>query len=984
MGFANSWGPQPSTLSFSPNIKFVNNNACNLGKDCYYCFRFYNIPEGIIEGAYMFDHCYNLNHNVKLPSTLQNIHNLFSYCENLNQKNLILQFNNVTDAVSMCYHCFNLPNLINPIIFNGTYNKNLREAFYDCYNLNCPYIYLGDNVYNAYDIFYQCGNLNCPIIFGNNCNFISYGGFNVFRYYLYNFNSLITIGDYFTCTNDFITYSMPNFNTDIIIGNYTNYIYGISYSCSNKRIANITIGHNCNTLKNISFEDTNYLDGTIKVGNDINYIENFLWYTYKFNGNIILGNNINYIKNFLIDCYNYNKPLYFNNTKSISYLVRHGNFNQPVYMTGTKFVDNLFYLCKFNYNIVFPETIEGTFNNIFTHCYLFNQNIKIPNNVTHMDSTFFNCNNFNQNIKIPNNVIHMDNAFFHCNNFNQNIKIPNGIQNMENTFASCYNFNQNIYIPYGIQNMNSTFENCKLFNQNIYIEQSNLVYLNSTFRNSNFNYNIQLPSSIQYLNHTFRDTPYGYNFNFQKINNLISIAETFRGSRVHENLYIPSTVLNMYYTFAEVNNFNQPIRIPENVQDVRGLFYKTGSLENNIIGYNIPLEIPSTANINSIEYILYDCIDYNFPINVPNNRLAFNYTFAGCINFNQFVNLDLATNLQGTFQNCYKFNQPVNILISGCSNFSHMFENCHNLNQFFILSESSFIYSKNLSHMFRNCKNLRSISFDPELFIFNLHRSCNLAYMFAGCSNLKFYIPNNFFNFGLGANKIKNIDFTGTFQDCRFEENQIFNFQNCILKETFKNIKGNNLYFRFNNCNMGKSTFAESNITNADILFLEYSKGFNYMFHNCNLNGVSIYGFTYSNYIVNANFSNMFVNCSGQFYANLNIPEDRQYNTVQDNVFVNCPQYNIEILISGKRIDNLVVNCEQFNRPIFIFMNTYQYNFKYVFNIVKDCPNFNSTISIYNFVYDGSLQYILNSSLIDNCSNFNGAIQIFKGSDNSI
>ena len=190
MGFANSWGPQPSTLSFSPNIKFVNNNACNLGKDCYYCFRFYNIPEGIIEGAYMFDHCYNLNHNVKLPSTLQNIHNLFSYCENLNQKNLILQFNNVTDAVSMCYHCFNLPNLINPIIFNGTYNKNLREAFYDCYNLNCPYIYLGDNVYNAYDIFWQCGNLNCPIIFGNNCNFISYGGFNVFRYHLYNFNSI--------------------------------------------------------------------------------------------------------------------------------------------------------------------------------------------------------------------------------------------------------------------------------------------------------------------------------------------------------------------------------------------------------------------------------------------------------------------------------------------------------------------------------------------------------------------------------------------------------------------------------------------------------------------------------------------------------------------------------------------------------------------------------------------------------------------------
>ena len=86
MDFANSWSP-PSTLSFSPSVKFVNNNAYNLGGRSWSCFRFYNIPEGITNGALMFESCSDLNHNVKLPSTLQNACNLFTHCYNLNQKN---------------------------------------------------------------------------------------------------------------------------------------------------------------------------------------------------------------------------------------------------------------------------------------------------------------------------------------------------------------------------------------------------------------------------------------------------------------------------------------------------------------------------------------------------------------------------------------------------------------------------------------------------------------------------------------------------------------------------------------------------------------------------------------------------------------------------------------------------------------------------------------------------------------------------------
>lgn len=683
MGFASSLGP--STLSFSPSVKFVNNNAYNLGGHSWSCFRFYNIPEGITNGALMFESCSGLNHNVKLPSTLQNACNLFTHCYNLNQKNLKFQFNNIANAAYMCCYCSNLPNLTQPVIFDGNQNKDLHSAFYGCHNFNCPYIYLGDNVYNAYAMFYRCNNLNCPVTLGNNCNFNGYGNFNLFGYYLPNFNSLITIGDYFTCTYDSIAYNVLNFNTDIVIGNYANYIYGVSYRCPNKRVANITIGHNCNTLKNVSVYEYNYLDGTIKVGNDINYIENFLIACYNYNGNIILGNNINYIKNFLIDCSNYNKPLYFNNTKSINYLVRYGNFNQPVYMTGTKFVDNLFFSCNFNYNIVFPETIQGNFNNIFVYCYIFNQNIKIPNNILAMERTFAYCDNFNQNIQIPNSVQTIYSCFDSCSNFNQNISMFNNIKNMSSAFRYCINLNQNIKIPNDVEDISYSFYGCNNLNQNI------SLLINSNFLNANFAFAssgvyaayISINNSVSYFDNTYYDCSRLKKCIIFNSYNIECLNYTFRDCYNIETL----DILN-----SNINIFSRPFYISNN----------QFSFSNNLKSINLDNTIINTMN-----------------------DLFLNYPFANYNNILKCYNNTIIHEACGTFQNAYNLNQKINFVnynVDGL--FENTFENCRNLNCLAILPENAI----SLAGTYKNCGNLNM----SNQFYKISDKTLNIANMFYG------------------------------------------------------------------------------------------------------------------------------------------------------------------------------------------------------------------------------------------------------------
>lgn len=453
------------TLSFAPNVKFVNNNAYQTffgqGSTIY---RIYNLPEGITEAYQMFS-ASDINHNIKLPSTLQNIAGLFADCHYLNQKNLKVQFENVTNAASLFQGCTNLC-LETPIILNGqnvynidnafafvksvgdiTFGNNIKYASRVFTNNLNGYINIGNNfntnmsqfmfsanvknlkglnIGNNFEdsqTFFWTNNFNCPITIGDNANI------NDFFYGCGNFFSNITIGDNANVNNIF-SGGGTVYPINIIIGNNAN-INNISHRTFFN--GNIIIGSNAN-INNIFGGSTNSFNGTIDIKNNSKYIGSIFATSDSFfnSKNIFLGNNIYYLDRFLFGCGAYNQNIQFPNNIS--------------------FVNSVFAYCRsFNQNVLFPDTIQGSFNNMFAYCSSLNQNIRIPKNVEYMNSTFEQCTSLNQNILIPSNVKHLGKTFHTCPQMNdKNIYVlsskVNYAYNMLGTSRS-ENAKINVFIP---------------------------------------------------------------------------------------------------------------------------------------------------------------------------------------------------------------------------------------------------------------------------------------------------------------------------------------------------------------------------------------------------------------------------------------------------------------------------------------------------------------------------------------------------------
>ena len=94
---------------------------------------------------------------------------------------------------------------------------------------------------------------------------------------------------------------------------------------------------------------------------------------------------------------------------------------------------------------------------MFNGCYMLNQNIQIPANVTTCEYMFNNCSSLNQNIQIPDNAKSCAYMFHGCYNLNQNIQIPPNVTSCVYMFGDCNRITNVTILPYTVTR---TFTNC--------------------------------------------------------------------------------------------------------------------------------------------------------------------------------------------------------------------------------------------------------------------------------------------------------------------------------------------------------------------------------------------------------------------------------------------------------------------------------------------------------------------------------------------
>ena len=139
-------------------------------------------------------------------------------------------------------------------------------------------------------------------------------------------------------------------------------------------------------------------------------------------------------------------------------------------------------------------------------------------------------------------------------------------------------------------------------------------------------------------------------------------------------------------------NFNQPINIPDNVTNMPYTF-------SGCSKFNQPITIPD--NVTEMSYAFQRCNNFNQPITIGNNVYNMSNTFSGCSKFNQPIIIpDNVTNMSHTFSGCYNFNQPITIP-DNVTNIYYTFESCLNFNQPITIGSNV----TEMGFAFQNCYN---------------------------------------------------------------------------------------------------------------------------------------------------------------------------------------------------------------------------------------------------------------------------------------
>ena len=497
----------------------------------------------------------------------------------------------------------------------------------------------------------------------------------------------------------------------------------------------------------------------------------------------------------------------------------------------------------------------------------------IPVNITSMAYTFENCHNLVSAPDMSNavNVTNMCYTFHDCRNLVDAPEIPSNVTIMVGTFYNCYNLIDAPEIPSNVTSMSGTFNGCSnLINAP---DMSNAVKVNSisyTFYNCHWLINAPIiPVNVTDMTSAFRNcTNLTGNIYIKsnRINNT-SMQNCFNGTTLPKNVYIPSQGYNAvantwnaaFNTTYGINGKNGVTVMDDAALDWTYTTNDTATILTKYTGDNTDVVVPTTlaAKPTLLSTAVFEGSNVNSVdlggVNFANLDMA--NAFNGCTNLKSVKNTSAYINqANDAFHGCTNLTGVYAQNVTGgyegslgeIHNAVNMFRNCHNMTRvpdFDSLATDS-TNKANYSHMFDNCYNLQSYTIGSIFSHYFLKPdTVDMSYMYANCRSLKWSNSMGLALYG-NTNASHAFDNTGfkylgQMTDPNYEEST------SKLSLTYTNL---NASYMFANCkNMVVADFQASGAGSAD---------FTNAFYNCqNLTDVK----NIPNGIVSANY--MFANC---------------------------------------------------------------------------------------------------------------------------
>ena len=517
---------------------------------------------------------------------------------------------------------------------------------------------------------------------------------------------------------------------------------------------------------------------------------------------------------------------------------------------------------------VIPANVTNMTSTFFICSNLVNAPV-IPAKVTNMRSTFVGCSNLINAPAIPTNVIDMCYTFNGCDNLINAPVIPANVTNMCYTFNGCYSLINAPVIPANVTNMAWTFGNCYSL-INVPVISANVTYMGNTFSYCRNLVNAPIiPANVTYMGNTFNgcsNLTGNIRIKSNRINNT-SMQRCFHGTSLPKNVYIPSQGYNAvantwnaaFNTTYGINGKNGVTVMDDAALDWTYTTNDTATILTKYTGDNTDVVVPTTlaakptllstavfegSNVNSVDLS---------GVNFANLDMA--NAFNGCTNLKSVKNTSVYINqANDAFHGCTNLTGVYAQNVTGgyegslgeIHNAVNMFRNCHNMTRvpdFDSLATDS-TNKANYSHMFDNCYNLQSYTIGSIFSHYFLKPdTVDMSYMYANCRSLKWSNSMGLALYG-NTNASHAFDNTGfkylgQMTDPNYEEST------SKLSLTYTNL---NASYMFANCkNMVVADFQASGAGSAD---------FTNAFYNCqNLTDVK----NIPNGIVSANY--MFANC---------------------------------------------------------------------------------------------------------------------------
>ena len=896
------------TSNFNQPITLPNGliNAANMFQQTGKFNQNVNVPESVTDISGMFGGCWGFNAIVNLSNGITDISEMFTSCYNFNKPFTIPE--TVENCANLFYYCYNYNQPI-------TIPSSVRNTSYmlgGCYNYNQP-ITIGDNVIDCENMFYDCQNFNQPVTIPENVAMMN----DMFRQ-CYEFNSPVTILNT-SIENMCRLFESTSFNQPFTIPESVKDISGL-FNCTPFSQA-LVIPNNverCDYLLSSNFENSlvigtnvaymNYLfygyDGGQSFVTDItSYATGIKWAEYAFSGlgeweggmtfnaNNLWGNGMfagcQFADNITINGDIASSSGMFHSCGSLTEVHLSGNCGNGYYNEGSNEYGNY-------------SEYYGDCSYMFANCLMFNgslDNVTFLGNCAYM---FAGATRFSKplNLYYAKNTANLFQMSGHYESlpagiFNAPVVLSNqGDCDMHSMFASCSRFNQPVTIP------SNAFQYDNTNSEDYSAQNSYAAYM---FADSRFNATLTIENGPKYLSYLLAYS----NFNQPVVipDSVEDVRGMFYGAQqFNQPVTIGNGVQKLADMFYDANKFNSPITFGEGITTLNGIFRYSN--------YNCPVNIPSSVKDTTN---MFSYSSYNQPVNIPEGVEVTVNMFANMYGFNQPVNIpSTVTNTSYMFMGSYDFNQSVN-LSGNSTNAAYMFEYCYNFNSPINISNIS-----DASGMFSGCSNFNQpVNIDMGY--------CNsIRAMFYNCVNLA--QPVNI-----------------TVNNCNMTSGLVYNTN---VEEL--SITGNNL----NLYGVLYGSKANLTINGSDILTYQIANYSSYSSSTPN-------SVTFAPECTNINACDMFSNYTG---FNSPVITDGVQFLDCTNMFYNCQNFNQPVNLSGLSgsASQMFHNCQNFNQPVNIINATNCYNMFY------RCTNFNQPIVIGDNVDTTWILY--------NCTNFNSPV----------